>query len=162
VSLRPTARERDDHDLRGGVSELGVHVSENKPSVAAVGLTVFASIMLILIGIVQALAGLTAVINDDVSFWVTGEEANYWVTLDRSGWGWIHLILGIVIFLAGLGVLSGKIWARTVGVAIAAASAVVNFMFIPVYPFWALVIITLNVFVIWALTVRGGDINRAT
>jgi hypothetical protein len=127
-----------------------------------VGFTVFASVMLLIIGTLQFLAGLTAVLNDDVAFWVTGEEANYWVTLDTTGWGWVHLVLGVVIFLAGLGVLSGKVWARTVGVAIAAASAVVNFMFIPVYPFWALVIITLDIFVIWALTVRGSDITRST
>jgi hypothetical protein len=137
-------------------------MSDSKPSGVAVGFTVFASVMLLIIGTLQFLAGLTAVLNDDVAFWVTGEEANYWVTLDTAGWGWVHLVLGVVIFLAGLGVLGGKIWARTVGVAVAAASAVVNFMFIPVYPFWALVIITLNIFVIWALTSRGSDITRTT
>lgn len=135
-------------------------MSETRPSVAAIGFTVFASVVLILIGIVQFLSGLTAIINDEVAFWVTTDDANYWLTLDTTGWGWIHLALGVIIFIAGLAVLSGKVWARTIGVAVAAASTVVNFMFIPVYPFWSIVIIALNIFVIWALTVHGRDITK--
>lgn len=69
-----------------------------------------------------------------------------------SGWGWIHLVLGIVLAVTGYFILSGQPWARAVGIAVAALSALANFLFIPYYPIWALVIIALDVAVIWALS----------
>ena len=131
----------------------------NERSGGAVGLTVFASIMLLAIGMLQGLAGLSAILKDNNTLWVRTEDFNYFLTLDTAGWGWTHLILGIIIFLAGLGVLAGQVWARTVGVIVALVSLVVNFLFIPVYPIWAIVIITLDVLVIWALTAHGRDIT---
>jgi hypothetical protein len=125
----------------------------------AVGLTVFASIMLLAIGMFQGLAGLSAILKDDSTLWVRGEDLNYFVTFDTAGWGWTHLILGVIIFLAGLGVLSGNVLARTVGVIVAMISLVINFLFIPIYPLWAIAIIVLNILVIWALTVHGRDIT---
>jgi len=123
---------------------------------AAVGLTMFASVMLLIIGIFQALAGLGAIFNDD-KFVVTED---YVINLDVTGWGWIHLILGVVIFLAGLGLLQGQVWARTVAVLVAGLSAILNFMWLPITPWWAIIIITLDVFVIWAVTMHGRDIER--
>jgi hypothetical protein len=128
-------------------------------SSGAVGLTVFASIMLLAIGMFQGLAGLSAILKDDSTLWVRGEDLNYFVTFDTTGWGWTHLILGVIIFLAGLGVLSGNVLARTVGVIVAMISLVINFLFIPIYPLWAIAIIVLNILVIWALTVHGRDIT---
>lgn len=131
----------------------------NERSGTAVGFTIFASIMLLAIGMLQGLAGLSAIVKDDNTLWLRGEEFNYFITFDTAGWGWTHLILGVIIFLAGLGVLAGQVWARTVGVIVALISLVVNFLFIPVYPLWAIVIITLDVLVIWALTAHGRDIT---
>jgi hypothetical protein len=125
----------------------------------AVGLTVFASIMLLAIGMFQGLAGLSAILKDDSTLWVRGEDLNYFITFDTTAWGWAHLILGVIIFLAGLGVLSGNVLARTVGVIVAMISLVINFLFIPIYPLWAIAIIVLDVLVIWALTAHGRDIT---
>jgi hypothetical protein len=125
----------------------------------AVGLTVFASIMLLAIGMFQGLAGLSAILKDDSTLWIRGADLNYFVTFDTTQWGWVHLILGVIIFLAGLGVLSGNVLARTVGVIVALISLVINFLFIPIYPFWAIAIIVLDVLVIWALTAHGRDIT---
>ena len=125
-------------------------------SSGAVGLTVFASVVMAMVGIFQALAGFVALINDE--FFVVTQE---WVfQFDVTTWGWIHLVLGAVIFLAALGLYSGSVWARTVGVILAFASAVAMFAWLPWYPVWALIIITLDVFVVWALTVHGRDIAR--
>lgn len=63
-----------------------------------------------------------------------------------------------MILFAGFGLFSGKVWARTVGVILATLSAIANFAFIPFYPLWSLVMIAINMFVIWALTVHGRDI----
>jgi len=75
-----------------------------------------------------------------------------WVfQFDATTWGWIHIILGVVVVVAGCGVLARQTWAVVVGVVLCAISAVGNFAFVPYYPIWSLLIIALNVLVIWAL-----------
>jgi hypothetical protein len=130
---------------------------ESTYSGAAVGLTAFASIMMIMIGTFQAIAGIVALLNDQ--FYVVGEE---WIfQFDVTTWGWVHLLLGVVIGLAGAALFSGAVWARTIGVILAVISAIVNFAWLPWYPLWGIIMITVAVFVIWALTVHGRDITRA-
>jgi hypothetical protein len=126
-------------------------------SSTAVGFTAFAAVMMIMIGVFQAIAGVVALVNDQ--FYVVGEE---WVfQFDITTWGWVHLLLGVVIGVAGAALFSGAVWARTVGVIVAVVSAVVNFAWLPWYPIWGVIMITVDVFVIWALTVHGRDITRA-
>ena len=81
--------------------------------------------------------------------------------LDISQWGWVHLIIGLVVLLSGIGVFSGNLLARTVGVIAAAVSLIANFLFIPAYPLWAIAVITIDVLVIWALTAHGGEMRPA-
>jgi hypothetical protein len=128
-------------------------------SSTAVGFTMFASIMMLLIGVFQGIAGLTAIFKDDASIYVNTNDASYILSLDTTTWGWIHLLIGVIVFLAGIAVLAGQVWARTVGVLVAAGAIIANFAFIPIYPIWSITIITLGVFVIWALTVHGRDIT---
>ena len=120
----------------------------------AVGFAMFAAVMLAIIGFFQALSGIAAIVNDE-AFVVTKD---YVFKMDLTTWGWIHLILGIVIFLASFGVVRGAVWARTVGVVVAAVSAIVSFAWLPVYPVWGVLIIAADVAVIWALTAHGRDI----
>lgn len=120
----------------------------------AVGFSFFAGFMLIMIGCFQMIAGLAALLKDD--FYVIGPE--YFLQINVTGWGWIHLILGLVVLLAGLGIFSGAVWARSVGVIVAVLNAIANFAFIPYYPVWSILIIALDVAVIWALTAHGRDI----
>jgi len=131
--------------------------SETEYSSGAVGLTVFAAVMMIIVGSFQAIAGVVALFND--TFYVVGEE--YVFKLDVTSWGWIHLTLGIVIAVAGFFLFRGAVWARTVGVILASISALFNFAWLPYYPIWAIAIITLDVFVIWALTAHGRDITQS-
>jgi hypothetical protein len=130
-------------------------MSNTKSSAAATTFTYFAVTMLFIIGILQAIAGFTAIAKDDVSIYAGTGDDSYVLSLDTTQWGWIHLVVGIIVFCAGIGVLAGQVWARTVGVLVAGLSAIVNFAFIPVYPWWAIVIIALDVAVIWALTLHG-------
>ena len=111
------------------------------------GLVVFAGTIMIVGGIFQALAGLVALFRNQV--YVVGLDYVY--SFDVTTWGWLHLIVGIVVALAGAALLSGQTWGRVVGIALAVVSMLGNFMFIPYYPIWSLLIIALDVFVIWAL-----------
>lgn len=120
-----------------------------------VGWVAFAGVLAIVLGAFQSLAGIVALFKNEV--YVVGPE-NIWL-LDYTTWGWIHLIWGIFLILAGGAILSGKTWGRVVGVLLACVSALVNFAFIPMYPFWSIVIIAMNIFVIYALTVHGEEIT---
>ena len=121
----------------------------------AVGWTVFAAIMMLFVGFWWFIAGLVAIIDD--TFYVVTKE--YIFQFDATTWGWIHLILGIVTALAGLGLFTGAVWARTVGVILAFISGLVGFAWLPWYPIWAILIIVASIGVIWALTVHGRDIT---
>jgi hypothetical protein len=118
----------------------------------AVGFILFAAIMMIMSGIFQAIAGLVAIFENE--FYVATRE--YLFQFDATSWGWIHLVVGVVVAFAGWGLLSGRTWARVVAITLAVVSAIANFLFIPYYPFWALLIITLDIFVIWAVSAHGG------
>jgi hypothetical protein len=117
----------------------------------ATGGLVFAASILTLAGVFQMLAGLVALFNDE--FFVVAR--NYTFDLDITGWGWIHLILGGAMLATGLGLFSRQTWAGVTAIVLAMLSALSNFFFIPYYPIWALVVIALDVWVIWALTRPG-------
>ena len=121
----------------------------------AVSFTLFAAIMMLMSGTFQALAGLVAIFENE--FYVA--TRNYLFQFDATTWGWIHLLVGLVVAFAGWGLLSGRTWARVVGITLAVLSAIANFLFLPYYPFWALTVIALDVFVIWALTAHGRDLQ---
>ncbi len=130
--------------------------TSSPPSSTAVGLTVFAGAMMVMIGVFHAIQGLVALFNDE--FYVVGQKWTF--EFDITAWGWIHLIGGIVVALAGFALFTGAVWARVVGVIVVGISAVVNFMWLPYYPFWSMLIIALDVFVIWALTAHGRDVAK--
>jgi hypothetical protein len=117
----------------------------------AVGGIAFAGTVMVMIGTFQVLQGLVALFNDEF-FVVT---RNYTFDLDVTAWGWIHLILGIVVLATGFGLFARSTWAGVTGIIICALSAISNFFFIPYYPIWALLLIGLNIWVIWALTRPG-------
>jgi hypothetical protein len=111
---------------------------------------------MILLGSFHAVAGLVGIFNDQ--FYVKGSK--YIFQFDRSTWGWINLVVGIVVVLAGFGVFSGAVWARTVGVIMAFVSGIAAFAWLPWYPVWAIAIIVVSVAVIWALTMHGREVDR--
>jgi hypothetical protein len=133
------------------------HAPDQSPvSRTAVGFTVFAATMMVIGGVFQAMQGLIALFND--TFYVVGQKWAF--QFDITGWGWIHLLVGAVVVVAGVFLFRGAVWARAVGVAVAAISAVLNFMWLPHYPIWSILIIAVDVLVIWALTAHGRDIAR--
>ena len=136
-------------------TEGGTGMQEREPSGWAIGWITFAAFMMIMIGAFHVIAGLVAIIDDN--FYVVGRE--YVFKFDATTWGWIHLLLGILVGLAGISLFSGAIWARTVGVILALISAIAAFAWLPYYPVWGIIILAMAVSVVWALTAHGRDIE---
>jgi hypothetical protein len=117
----------------------------------------FAGIMMVMVGIFQVIEGMAALFRDQY-FLVT--KSGLLVTANYTAWGWTHTILGIVVIAAGFGVFSGRIVARLIGILLALASATVNLAFLSAYPVWSTILITLDVIVIYALAVHGGEARK--
>ena len=120
------------------------------------GWVVFASFMMVLLGAFQAIQGLVALFDD--GFYLVRENGLV-IDVDYNVWGTVHLLLGVLLLLSGAGVLTGNLAARTVGVILAGLSALANMAFIGAYPFWSIIIITVDVLVIYALTVHGRELK---
>ncbi len=114
------------------------------------GLVTFAAVMLIVAGVLDVLRGIMGIAQDEV-FLTTPEYTFEWST---TGWGWAHLLLGIVAIAVGAGLFTGSRWARIAGIAIAAVLLVANFLALPYYPIWSTVLIAFDALVIWALAIH--------
>jgi hypothetical protein len=130
--------------------------TQREYSEGAVALTATAGILMVMVGIFHVVQGLVALFNDD--FFVVGAE--YVFEFDVTAWGWIHLIAGTIVALAGIALFRGAVWARTITVILAGVSILASFLWMPFYPLWSLVVIAFDVFVIWALTAHGRDIAQ--
>lgn len=119
------------------------------------GWVYFAGIMMMLAGIFQFIAGLVAIYRNEV--YVVG--ANNLLVFDYSQWGWLHLIIGVLLFLASFSVFAGGAFGRALGSMLAGLSAIANFAFFTAYPLWTIIIISIDVMIIYALLVHGGELK---
>lgn len=132
-------------------------MTTKEPSGWAIGWTVFAGFMMIMMGGWWLISGLVALFNSD--FYVVTKR---WIfQFDISTWGWIHLIFGIIVLVAGFFLFKGAVWARTVGVIIAVIATLLSFAWLPYYPVWGILLIAVSIAIIWALTAHGRDIIEA-
>lgn len=113
----------------------------------ASGGTMFAGVLLFVDGVLAVLNGIGGIAKDNVYTRI----GDYTYKFSLTSWGWIHLVVGVLLVLTGLGILKGAPWARGVGVGMAAVSVIANFMWLPYQPIWAVIAIAIGVFVIWAL-----------
>jgi hypothetical protein len=123
-----------------------------------VGWIIFAGVVMITLGAFHIIDGLVALF----------ERGYYLVTSTRlvlhvsfTAWGWAHLALGVLFVLVGLGVLTGRLWARVVGIVLAVISAIVNLAFIAAYPVWGVILIALDIVIIYALATHGQEMKPA-
>ncbi|MCJ0906329.1 hypothetical protein [Rhodococcus sp. ARC_M6] len=116
--------------------------------------TLGGAVLLVTVGVLEFLQGISAIAKDDLI--VAGPEYIY--QLNLTAWGWIHLVLGVIIVAVGVMLFTGSTWARVGALVICGISIVVNFLWLPYYPWWAITIIALNVFVIWAVVTWNPDI----
>jgi len=128
---------------------------QNNSATGWVGWIGFASLMMMLAGIFHIIAGFVALFQEDV--FVASPNA-LWV-FDYSQWGWIHILGGLLALLAAGSLMQGKLFGRTMVILVAMFSAIANMAFVPVYPVWSLMIVTIDLLVIWAVSVHGGEMK---
>lgn len=128
---------------------------ENNTPTGWTGWAYFASFMMMLLGTFQIIAGLAAIFEDE--FYLVTESRL--LVFDFTTWGWITLILGIVILMAGVELLRGAVWARVVAVLLAGLSFIANLGFVNAYPIWSIAMMVIDVLVIFALTVHGSELK---
>jgi len=121
-----------------------------------VGWIIFAGTMLVILGIFHAIQGLVALFQDE--YYQVGKNG-LTLHVDYTAWGWVHIVLGVVMAGAGAGLLAGQMWARVVGVVVALVSSVVNIAFLAAYPLWSMIMIAIDILVIWAITVHGREMR---
>ncbi|MGW4091083.1 DUF7144 family membrane protein [Nocardia sp. NPDC004750] len=114
----------------------------------AAGTSIAAAIILTTVGFLQLFQGISAVAEDEL--FVQGQQ--YTFEFDFTAWGWIHVVLGVVMIVVGIALMTGATWARVSAIVIAALSIIANFLWLPYYPAWSILIIALDVVVIWAVT----------
>jgi hypothetical protein len=122
-----------------------------------IGFIVFAALMMMLLGVFHALIGLIGVLDDD--FYVVRE--GYELKVDVATWGWLHMIGGVVVVLAGWYLLlTGHLWARLTAILVVSVSIIWNFLSIPYYPVWSIPLIALGIGTLWAIIAHGGEYER--
>jgi hypothetical protein len=131
--------------------EYGAAPATPEVSSWAMGGMAFAGSIMVLIGAFQVIGGIAAIADDQ--FFVVARHYSF--DLDVTAWGWIHLILGIVVAATGLGLFAARAWAGVTALFFAMLSAIANFFFIPYYPWWSVLVIALDAWVIWSLTRPG-------
>jgi hypothetical protein len=129
-----------------------------EPDVTAwTGWIAFAAVMLVTVGVFEFFIAFAALFHDG---YFAVPRKSLIVTIDYTAWGWIHIVLALAAIAAGIGLISGQMWARILGVVIAVINAVANVGFLNAAPVWSSIMIAFDVIVIWALTVHGGEMKR--
>ncbi|MFD3532847.1 hypothetical protein [Streptomyces sp. NPDC058664] len=113
----------------------------------AAGGTLFAGVLMLVTGFMDIFQGIAGIAKDDIYTRV----GDYVFKFNLTTWGWIHLILGVILVIAGFGILKGAEWGRVTGIALASLNILLQFLFLPYHPWWALFSMAVSVFVIWAL-----------
>lgn len=130
-------------------------MAKNEEVSGWVGWVFFAGFMMIIMGVMQAISGLTALLNSN---WLLVGKENL-LLLNFTTWGWVHLLLGMIVLVAGFSVMHGARWARFVGVVLAAFGAIANLAYVNTYPIWSIALIAIDVIIIYALTVHAGELK---
>jgi hypothetical protein len=137
------------HEPSGPAPAPGAAPSRPHRADAVVGLVLFAGVMMLVNGVLEILQGIVAVSRD--SIYVT--TPHYTFEFNLTAWGWIHIVWGLILAVVGYGVVRGAPWARVVAILVVAISLGLNFIFLPYYPLWSLVVIAIDGFVLWALCI---------
>lgn len=119
----------------------------NGSRAAATGIVIFVAVLMAINGIWGIFVGIAAIAKGE--FFVLAP--NYVYQFNASGWGWIHLIIGVLILVVAVALMAGKSWARWPTIVLAALQSIAQFFFLPYYPWWSILIIALDILIIWAL-----------
>jgi hypothetical protein len=142
------------HSEEAGMTRGTRTTSTGAPKITGwVGWVWFAALMMILTGAFNIIYGLVAILRS--TFFL--ETPNNTLLFNLPAWGWIHLILGILLVIAGFAVIAGQAWARAVAVTLAMVNAITQMLLFSAYPWWSLLAIAVDVLVIYALIVHGRE-----
>jgi hypothetical protein len=130
-----TPRNEIDYSTRGAVADVTA---------------AFAGVLLIVTAIFDILQGVAAIANDELF----AEGTEYLYRMNVTAWGWVHVIIGVLSVAVGVAILKQVAWGQLCGIVLASLAAMTNFLFLPIYPWWAITIIGINLLVIWALTTQ--------
>jgi hypothetical protein len=128
----------------------------NDDATGWLGVDVFAGVIILLSGLCSGFQGLVALIGPSTYF--AAVKGSLFI-FNVDGWGWWNLILGAIFIITGVALLLGATWARIVSIILAVLSAVAQLFLIPVQPWWAIIVIAVDVLVIYALTVHGRELR---
>ena len=123
-----------------------------------VGWIGFAGIILILNGVFSAVQGFMALLGSNTYYLVSSGTL---FLFDITGWGWWNIIIGALLVLTGIALFGGATWARIIAVILAALSAVGQMLLLPAQPWWALIVIAIDILVIYAVTAHGREVKNA-
>ena len=124
---------------------------EGEVSPARAGGMMLAAVLMVFSGLVTFFDGIVGILNGTFFPIVS----NYAFNVGPTGRGIVNMALGAVIFAAGVCLLLGMLWARIVGIVLAAMIGIYNFLILPWYPLWSIILVALNVYIIWALATAG-------
>ncbi len=122
--------------------------------IKASGWVLYATVMFVIIGVLDVIYGLTMIINDE---WIVFGADTVWY-LDISAWGWITLLMGVLALAVAAGIYSGQTWAKVLGIVAAVLAAIDAFIVMPYYTVWGIAVLAMSMLVIWALTVHGDEV----
>lgn len=151
---QPTQPTRPVQPAETGATLPEVPPRREEPTTGWFGWVIFAGVMMMVMGLFHVIDGITALFNP--AYYVVGPNGLA-VNVDFTAWGWAHLILGVIVFFAGAALMAGQTWARVVGIVLAVLSAIINIGFLAAFPIWSSILIALDVIVIYALAVHGGE-----
>ncbi len=123
-----------------------------------VGWIYFASMIMLILGGLQALAGLVALFRK--AFYVAPHATHGLIVWNYAAWGWINIVLGILVFMVGLALVSGRTWARIAASFIVVVNAIGNLAFLSAYPLWSIIALIIDGFVLYAITVHGREVSK--
>jgi hypothetical protein len=140
----------------GQMADMAVPAREKSETGAwlAMGSLLVAGTIMIMVGMFQVFEGITAIFSN--AFYTV--PAHYAFNVNVGAWGWLHLLLGILLVAGGGYLFVGKLWARILAIILALVSAWSNFLYIPYYPIWSILIIALDVLIIWAVVAYGREL----
>ncbi len=121
-----------------------------------VGWIVFAGVFMIVAGVLGAIEGLAGILRDESYFLVPSEGL---LVFDLTTWGWIHLLLGIALAVVGYLLIQGSTVGAVVAIILVTLHLVAQFVWIAAYPWWSLAIIAIDVLILYAIIVHGGELK---
>ena len=134
------------------------HATEVSEVTGWVGWIVFAGTMMMLLGVFHMFEGIIALFRHS---YIAFPTSGLTIQVSYSQWGWLQLLAGALVFLAGVGLFTGRMWARTLAVVLVSISALINFAWANIYPVWSLTLLAMGFFVLYAIIAHGSEMKAA-